>query len=145
MRAGCSEESSSNSSQMCLCCSLYIGCMKAGNVSRCKTRRGIPDSAYKVSRDAVPSVFFFLNQTLKQMKKGGVHYTSHTRSLLLVLNFTSSSQGAELLFSSVPSSHLIRTYIHLSCYPVHRSFSCPSIYWEHVKSLHFSESPNSHP
>lgn len=56
-RADASEESLSDGTQMCLRCSVRVGGMKAGNVSSRKTRRGIPNSAYKVSRDAVPSVF----------------------------------------------------------------------------------------
>lgn len=127
MRADSSEESLSNGSQMYLCCSLCISWMKAGFLVA-KQEGEFPTQlikCLKILRQA-----FFKNQTLKQMKKG-VHYTSHTQSLLLVLTLQAPAREQNCtFFLSFLSSH---PYIHLSRYPVHWSICCPSTYWERVR------------
>lgn len=88
----------------------------------CKTRRGIPRSAYKVSWDAALSVFllFCFKKTFKQMKEKWRHTRSRTQSLSLVL--TLQAQTQEQSWTFFPSHPYVHSFV---LHPVHRSVSWP--------------------
>ena len=145
MRAGSSEESLSNGSQMCLCCSLRAAWIKAGFQSR-KQEEGIPHQLIKCLEILRQAFFVFFKPDVKTNEERGTLYEPRPVSAA-GSNFTSSSQGARLhfllSFLSCFSSHLIHTFI---C-PISRPLVNPlSVHLLGTcKSFALIQSSNSHP
>lgn len=113
--------------------------MKAGNISSCKTRRG--NSQFKLIKclEMQRQAGFFFFFSLKQMKKG-VHYMSHTQSLLLVLTLQAPAweRSSTFFLSFFPLFSSVHTFVRPTSRPLVNQLSVRSLGTTR-KSLHFSK------